>query len=105
MVTQPLQLTPKVRAGDYLLTGDMTLMTVKAALREASGLIASAYTPLTFDFSGVRACDSSGIALLIEWQKQAIRAHCHLTFEHLPMALKSIMQVTGTLDLLPVSED
>lgn len=99
-----LSLTPKGRAGDFLLTGPMTLDSAEASLKSGLGIIAAAYTPLTFDLSGVTRCDSAGVALLVEWQRQAIRCHCELRYVALPAALRSIMQVTGVDGLLSLSD-
>jgi phospholipid transport system transporter-binding protein len=80
----------------------MTFVTALAALREATNIIAAAYTPLRFDLSGVERADSAGVALLIEWQRIAARARCELRYTNMPNSLESIMRVTGVIGMLPV---
>lgn len=97
-----LNFTRKARAGDFLLSGEMTFGTASAAIRDAAGIITSAYTPLEFDLSGILRADSAGVALLLEWQRIARRARCELRYVNLPVSVQSIMRVSGVTSMLPV---
>ena len=54
-----------------------------------------------FDLSGVARCDSSAVAVLLEWQRVARERGLVLTVSGLPAGLTSLAGVYGVGDLLP----
>jgi len=56
---------------------------------------------LIIDCQQVSRSDSAGLALLIEWLRQARRYHCELTFRNLPRQLLDIAHASGVENLLP----
>ena len=54
-----------------------------------------------FDLSGVARCDSSAVAVLLEWQRAARERGLVLTVSGLPAGLTSLAGVYGVGDLLP----
>ncbi len=56
-----------------------------------------------FDLSGVARCDSSAVAVLLEWQRVARARGLMLTVTGLPAGLVSLAGVYGVGDLLPVA--
>ena len=56
---------------------------------------------LIIDCKDVTRSDSAGLALLIEWMRQARRYHCQLAFRNLPRQLLDIARVSGVEQLLP----
>jgi phospholipid transport system transporter-binding protein len=54
-----------------------------------------------FDLSGVSRCDSSAVAVLLEWQRTAAQHGVTLKVSGLPPGLVSLAQVYGVADLLP----
>jgi phospholipid transport system transporter-binding protein len=56
-----------------------------------------------FDLSGVARCDSSAVAVLLEWQRVARERGLALKVSGLPAAVVSLAGVYGVGDLLPVA--
>lgn len=54
-----------------------------------------------FDLSGVARCDSSAVAVLLEWQRVARERGRGLKVSGLPAGLVSLAGVYGVGDLLP----
>ena len=54
-----------------------------------------------FDLSGVARCDSSAVAVLLEWQRVARERGLVLKVSGLPAGLVSLAGVYGVGDLLP----
>ena len=55
---------------------------------------------ITVDLSGVSLADSAALALLLEWQRQALRAQVQLTLVHMPSRLQHLAQLYGVDHLL-----
>lgn len=53
------------------------------------------------DLSGVVRCDSSAIAVLLEWQRTAAAQGLALSVRGVPPALRSLATVYGVTDVLP----
>jgi len=53
------------------------------------------------DLSGVVRCDSSAVAVLLEWQRAAAAQGLTLTVQGVPAALHSLATVYGVTELLP----
>lgn len=53
------------------------------------------------DLSGVARCDSSAIAVLLEWQRAAAAQGLALTVQGVPAALRSLATVYGVTEVLP----
>lgn len=79
-------------AGRYAVTGPLTFNTVRALLTlpavEGQGAI-------TVDLEGVLRADSAGLALMLEWLRQARRSGRPLTFTHIPARLQDLIDVSG----------
>jgi phospholipid transport system transporter-binding protein len=56
-----------------------------------------------FDLSGVARCDSSAVAVLLEWQRAARARGAELKVSSLPAGLVSLAKVYGVADLLPAA--
>ena len=56
---------------------------------------------LIIDCKAVTRSDSAGLALLVEWLRQAKRYHCQLMFRNLPGQILDIARVSGVEELLP----
>lgn len=56
-----------------------------------------------FDLSGVARCDSSAVAVLLEWQRVARERGLTLNVTGLPAGLVSLAGVYGVGELLPVA--
>jgi len=88
------------RQGDKLtVSGALTLATVGRALREGSDAIALGAR--TVDLGEVGELDSSALALLLAWLREAKRRNLDLSFTRLPEGLTTIARLYGVAELLP----
>ena len=71
----------------------------------AAGLQAIAAGTLDFDLSDVLRVDSSAVAMLLEWQRQALQKGVRLRFGVLPANLQSLIALYGVADLLSALAD
>lgn len=71
----------------YRLTGALTFDTV-ATLRVPAGA-------QTIDLGGLAATDSAGLALLLEWWRQAQTQGRKLVFTAVPARLRDLIRVNG----------
>ena len=55
---------------------------------------------LTIDFAAVTEVDSSAVALLLEWRRQAERRGKTLAFVNLPANLLALAELYGVTDLI-----
>jgi phospholipid transport system transporter-binding protein len=55
---------------------------------------------LTIDFSAVTDVDSSAVALLLEWRRQAAERGKKLEFVNLPANLLALAELYGVADLI-----
>ncbi|MSQ49969.1 MAG: STAS domain-containing protein [Betaproteobacteria bacterium] len=91
------------RQGDRLLvSGALTLASVKAVLLEGSTAIGQGVRSV--DLGEVDELDSSALALLIAWLREAKRLKRALVFTNLPPGLTTIARLYGVADLLCVSQ-
>jgi phospholipid transport system transporter-binding protein len=74
-----------------------------AAEVAASGRAAIERGDVEFDLSGVARCDSSAVAVLLEWQRVARERGLTLNVTGLPAGLVSLAGVYGVGELLPVA--
>ena len=88
------------RQGDRMtVKGALTLATVARALREGSDAIAMGAR--TVDLGEVDELDSSALALLLAWLREAKRRNGKLSFTRLPEGLTTIASLYGVAELLP----
>ncbi len=78
--------------GRFAVTGPLTFDTVHTllALPAADGT-----APITIDLTGVPRADSAGLALMLEWLRQARQKNRGLTFTHIPARLQDLIDVSG----------
>jgi len=86
-----------------VLRGSVTLANV-LAMREA-GIKEIDRDRLTIDLSGVEEADSSGLSLLMEWQRFAKSRGFRIGFVNMPANMRSLAEVYGVLDLIAVEQD
>ena len=85
-------------ANPMLSLDALTFETAQAALEQGVAAIQAGDT--VFDLGGVRAADSSGVALLLAWQRRARDAGQQLTFINVPGNLDALTQLYGLEDVL-----
>jgi len=82
-----------------LVSGALTLASVTVALGEGNAAIAQGVR--TVDLGEVGELDSSALALLLAWLREAKRLDRELTFANLPQGLTTIARLYGVAKLLP----
>lgn len=90
-------------AGEVLaLEGALSFETIPAVLAQSVDYAARGDLPerLTIDFAKVGAVDSSAVALLLEWRRQAMKRGKTLVFVNLPANLLALAGLYGVADLI-----
>ena len=86
--------------GDSMkVEGGMTIETVPALVGAISDHLAHGAKHI--DLTGVTEVDSSAVALLLEWQRQATACGVSLTWRGIPPALQNLADLYGVQELLP----
>ena len=80
-------------ANPMLSLDALTFDTAQAALEQ--GCVAIQAGETVFDLGGVRTADSSGVALLLAWQRRAHDAGQQLTFINVPCNIDALTQLYG----------
>ena len=84
------------------LDGALSFETIPDVMRASEEYAARSDLPdrLTIDFAGIDAVDSSAVALLLEWRRQAGRRGKTLQFVNLPENLIALARLYGVEDLI-----
>jgi phospholipid transport system transporter-binding protein len=85
-------------ANPMLSLDALTFETAQAALDQ--GYVAIKAGETVFDLGGVHAADSSGVALLLAWQRHARDAGQKLTFINVPSNIDALTHLYGLDGLL-----
>ncbi|HTN48609.1 MAG TPA: STAS domain-containing protein [Burkholderiaceae bacterium] len=72
-----------------------------AAELTVAGRAAIAQGDPVFDLSAVARCDSSAVAMLLDWQREAAARGVKLQVTGIPSGLVSLAEVYGVTALLP----
>ena len=89
----------KSNSGNILLVGEITFKSVMSVLNAD---ILSSKSRTTIDFSGVSRSDSSGLALMTRWARQAKKANIEIVFEHVPVKLVALAKMSGLDTILVI---
>lgn len=87
--------------GQFRLLGELGFDTVPALLRHAEGRL-TACPRLEIDLAGVSRADSAGLALLIEWLRQARARAQEIRFVNMPEQMRALVRVSGLDEVLPL---
>ena len=84
------------------LTGALSFETLPGVLEQSAQYVARSDLPerLTIDFAGIDGVDSSAVALLLEWRREARRLGKALEFVNLPPNLIALAELYGVVDLI-----
>ena len=88
-------------AGRLLLSGPVTLSNVAQLLEEGRRHLGEGVA--TVDLAEVGELDSSALALLLAWLREAKAAGRQLAFVNLPEGLRTIARLYGVEELLPAA--
>ena len=75
------------------ITGDLTFDTV-GDLRLRGGEVFGGDAPVTLDLDGVTRADSAGLALMVEWLKQARARNLRLRVVNMPEQMLAIARMS-----------
>ena len=91
------------RDGDILrVQGELNFDSVAELWETTEALFAD--TPLLrIDLSGVSRSNSAGVALLVQWLRQARRRQRELLFVDIPAQMRAIIRVADLETLLPTA--
>lgn len=89
--------------GRFRLAGELSFATVPQVYAQGGVLFNSKAATLVLDLSGVERTDSAGLALLVEWLRQARRRQQNLHFRNIPAQLLAIAKASGLEDILPLT--
>jgi ABC-type transporter Mla MlaB component len=90
-------------SGEVLvLDGALNLAAMPLRLAETTAYASQTPLPdcLTIDFKNVNEIDSSGVALLLHWRREAAKLGKALRYVHLPPNLAALAELYGVADLI-----
>lgn len=79
--------------GRVEIAGDLTFETV-AGLRERGAEVLNGVEEVILDLEAVTRADSAGLALMVEWLKQAKRHHASLRVVNMPDQMLAIARMS-----------
>jgi anti-anti-sigma factor len=85
------------------ITGPLTLDTVSSVYQQAEDAVSEGKTVSDLDLQNVSHVDSSGLALLLEWQSNASRNQHQLHIRNAPEDLLSLANLCEAGDLLSIN--
>ena len=91
--------------GNLLISGELTHQSVPQVLKMSREFInntVGSNKNLAIDLGGVTRSDSAGVALLIEWMRQAKINQRIIQFKNIPAQMREIANVSGVDKLLAV---
>lgn len=86
----------------FRINGALTIETAPGLMRQATEVLRGVANGATVEMnlSGVDACDSAAVAVLLEWRREAGRRNWELKFSGLPERLLSIARISDVDDLI-----
>lgn len=83
------------------ITGSLDADNVPARLRESENWFDSG-SDVVIDLAGVTRADSAGVALLLDWLRQAHSAQIGLTFQNPPPQMRAIIDFCALGAIIPL---
>ena len=94
----------KISSGHYILKGQLDFKSVPELWKENKiSLFTDETDILNIDLSQLERSDSSGLALLVEWYREAEQQSKTITFFNLPAQMYEIACISGLNEILPLS--
>jgi len=88
--------------GRWQIEGELGFKSVPGVLEKAGSLLTGG-EKIEMDLKGVTRVDSAGLALLVEWLREAERAGKSISFVNVPVQLMSIARISGLDAILSLS--
>ena len=89
--------------GTVHLGGDLNFASTPGLYRELESRFTGSGSVLNIDLAGIKHADSSGLALLLEWQAMAHRFNRSLHITNAPASLLSLAKLCEADKLMDVS--
>ena len=89
--------------GRFQLAGELSFASVPQIYAQGHTLLADRAATLVLDLSSVERTDSAGLALLVEWLRQARHQRKDLRFQNIPAQLLAIAKASGLENILPLA--
>lgn len=86
------------------VSGELNATSAARRLRESVHWFADG-GEIIIDLAAVEHADSAGVALLLEWLRQARAAHADLSFHNPPVQMRAIIDFCALGDILPLTSD
>lgn len=94
----------KIASGHYILKGQLSFSSVPGLWdRNKVSLFTDETDTLDIDLSQLERSDSSGLALLVEWYREAEQGGKNITFFNLPAQMYEMACISGLNEILPLS--
>jgi len=93
--------------GVLLLSGELSFSSVPGVLSDSESLLAGRVgsdMAITIDLQGVGRSDSAGIALLVEWARNARSQNIAMTFVNMPSQMSALARLSGLEGVLGLSK-
>jgi phospholipid transport system transporter-binding protein len=87
-------------AGQYRLSGAVTVANAAALQRQGLHTFGGEHGPFSIDLAAVSPIDSAGLALLIDWLAAAQAAGATLSYLHLPEPARTLARLSEVESLL-----
>lgn len=87
-----------LRGGGLSVKGPITIDNAVAVV--ARGATWFDHDDLIIDLTQVTEVDSSAVSVLLEWQREANRRNCRMSFVNMPPKLQSLVQLYGVSELM-----
>ncbi len=84
------------------LAGELSFDTVPDLVRQGTALMARCSSPVVVDLGDVRRTDSAGLALLVEWMREARRQGKDIRFRNIPEQMRALARVAEVESILPL---
>jgi phospholipid transport system transporter-binding protein len=89
-------------ADRYVIEGPVTLHNVEQFVADGATLEGA---NLVVDFSRVTTVDSSAVSLMLEWVRHFNGNDRKISFINLSQSLRSLAELYGVIDLIPIAAD
>ncbi len=86
----------------YELIGRLDAESVPNLLRQTESFNPSENESVVINLSAVTHSSSVGIALLLEWQRQANTSQFEIQFINMPEKMRAIAEICGLTEILPI---
>ncbi|NIR58420.1 MAG: STAS domain-containing protein [Gammaproteobacteria bacterium] len=91
--------------GRFRLRGALSFASVPGLLAQRERLFESAPGFVEIDLSGVSRSDSAGLALLVDWMREAQRRTVDIRYLNMPQQMLAIARVSSLDGILPLERD